>query len=369
MSILTLSNLGQSYGDYDVFLGLTASIPNDGKVGLVGPNGIGKTTLLRILAGLDTASAGSFHLAQGTRVGYLRQEAMDAFAERENTVHAEMLSVFADLRRQERELQAMQERMAEGDVSDELLAAYRALEAKVNEGVPRLFSLTPKAAFEIRPVEPFRAQSAAGGSYMSPSEDGSRPGIFYVNTYDLPSRKRWDSESLFLHEAIPGHHFQIALQQELTGLPKFRRFGGETAFAEGWGLYAESLGKELGVYTDPYQYFGRLQAELWRSIRLVVDTGLHAKGWTREQVIQYMLDNSATTETEAVAEAERYIAIPGQALAYKIGELKILELRQRAEQALGERFDIRGFHAEVLRDGAVPLSVLEAKIDRWITRQ
>ena len=250
-----------------------------------------------------------------------------------------------------------------------LLDGYNGLRGRTDARVPELFSLIPKSPFEIRPVEEFRAKSAAGGQYFPPSEDGTRPGIFYVNTYDLPSRKVWDMESLYLHEAIPGHHFQIALQQELAELPAFRRFGGETAFSEGWGLYAESLGKELGVYTDPYQYFGRLQAELWRSIRLVVDTGLHAKGWTREQVIQYMLDNSATTETEAVAEAERYIAIPGQALAYKIGELKILELRQRAEQALGERFDIRGFHAEVLRDGAVPLSVLEAKIDRWITRQ
>jgi uncharacterized protein (DUF885 family) len=249
---------------------------------------------------------------------------------------------------------------------EELLTAYRALEAKVNERVDELFSLKPKAPFEIRPVEPFRAQSAAGGSYMRPNEDGTRPGIFYVNTYDLPTRKRWDAESLFLHEAIPGHHFQIALQQELTGLPKFRRFGGETAFTEGWGLYAESLGKDLGVYTDPYQYFGRLQAELWRAIRLVVDTGLHSKGWTREQVIDYMKANSATSDTEATAETERYIAIAGQALAYKIGELRIKELRARAEAELGEKFDVRGFHAEVLQDGSVPLAVLEAKVDRWI---
>ena len=247
-----------------------------------------------------------------------------------------------------------------------LLDYYNGLRAKVEAGVPKLFSLTPKAPFEIRPVEAFRAASAAGGSYMTPSEDGSRPGIFYVNTHDLPARKVWDAESLFLHEAIPGHHFQLALQQELTGLPKFRRFGGETAFAEGWGLYAESLGRELGVYTDPYQYFGRLQNELWRAIRLVVDTGLHSKGWTREQVIEYMLANSAATNTDAVAEAERYIAIPGQALAYKIGELRMQELRKRATQALGERFDIREFHAEVLKDGSVPLAVLEAKIDRWI---
>ena len=247
-----------------------------------------------------------------------------------------------------------------------LLDAYNGLRAKVDAGVPALFSLLPKAGFEIRPVEPFRAASAAGGSYQGPSEDGTRPGIFYVNTHDLPSRKTWDMEALYLHEAIPGHHFQIALQQELTDLPKFRRFGGETAFSEGWGPYAESLGKDLGIYTDPYQYFGRLQAELWRAIRLVVDTGLHSKGWTREQVIEYMLTNSATTNTEAVSEAERYIAIPGQALAYKIGELKIKELRANAEKALGDKFDIRAFHAEVLRDGAVPLDVLEAKIGRWV---
>jgi len=249
---------------------------------------------------------------------------------------------------------------------DALLAHYRALEAKIGQKIPEQFSLIPKSPFEIRPVEPFRAQSMAGGQYYPPSEDGSRPGIFYVNTYDLPTRKTWDAEDLYLHEAIPGHHFQIALQQELTNLPAFRRFGGETAFAEGWGLYAESLGKDLGVYTDPYDYFGYLQNELWRAIRLVVDTGLHSKGWTREQVIKYMLANSAESETQSTAEAERYMAIPGQALAYKIGELKIQELRDRAERELGDRFDVREFHAEVLKDGAVPLSVLEAKIDRWI---
>ena len=257
----------------------------------------------------------------------------------------------------------------EFESEEALLTAYRALEAKVNERVDGLFSLKPKAPFEIRPVEAFRAQSAAGGSYMPPNQDGTRPGIFYVNTYDLPTRKTWDAESLYLHEAIPGHHFQIALQQELGGLPAFRRFGGETAFIEGWGLYAESLGKELGVYTDPYQHFGRLQAELWRAIRLVVDTGLHSKGWTREQVIEYMKANSATSDTEAVSETERYIAIAGQALAYKVGELKIQELRDRAESELGEKFDIRGFHAEVLQDGSVPLAVLEAKVDRWIAAQ
>jgi uncharacterized protein (DUF885 family) len=249
---------------------------------------------------------------------------------------------------------------------EELLKYYRGLEAKINEKVPTQFSLIPKSPFEIRPVEPFRAKSAAGGQYYPPSEDGTRPGIFYVNTYDLPSRKIWDAEDLYLHEAIPGHHFQIALQIELKDLPAFRRWSIQSAFAEGWGLYAESLGKELGVYTDPYSYFGYLQNELWRAIRLVTDTGLHSKGWSRDQVIAYMKENSAVSDTTAVAEAERYIAWPGQALAYKIGELKIKELRAKAEKELGAKFDIREFHAEVLKDGAVPLAVLEQKIDRWI---
>ncbi len=251
----------------------------------------------------------------------------------------------------------------------ELLDGYNGLRARVEEGAQRLFSLTPKAGFEIRPVEAFRAKSAAGGSYQRPSEDGSRPGIFYVNTYDLPSRKTWDMEDLFLHEAIPGHHFQLAIQQELTGIPAFRRFGSFTAFTEGWGLYAESLGRDLGVYTDPYQYFGYLQNELWRAIRLVVDTGLHSKQWTRQQVIDYMLANSAESETQAIAEAERYMAIPGQALAYKLGELRIQSLRARAQEVLGPRFDIKAFHTEVLKDGAVPLDVLEDKIERWIRSQ
>ena len=247
-----------------------------------------------------------------------------------------------------------------------LLDAYNALRVKVDAGVPKLFAVTPKAKFEIRPVEAFRAKSAAGGEYQGPSEDGSRPGIFYVNTFDLPTRKTWDAEDLFLHEAIPGHHFQIALQQELQGVPAFRRFGGQTAFIEGWGLYSESLGKDLGVYTDPYSYFGRLQGELWRAVRLVVDTGLHSKGWGRQQVLDYMFANSSVSEPDAVAEAERYIAWPGQALAYKIGQLKISELRTRAETQLGDKFDIREFHDQILKDGSLPLSVLDAKIDRWI---
>ena len=255
------------------------------------------------------------------------------------------------------------------ETEEELLEYYRALEDRIDAKIPEQYSLVPEAPFEIRAVEPFRAESAAGGQYYPPNDDGTRPGIFYVNTYDLPTRKSWDAESLYLHEAIPGHHFQIALQIELDDMPDFRRWGGENAFAEGWGLYAESQGKALGIYTDPYQYFGRLQNELWRAIRLVVDTGLHSKGWSREQVIDYMLENSAQSEVQAIAEAERYIAWPGQALGYKIGELKIQELRARAEAELGDKFDVRAFHAEVLKDGAVPLSVLEGKIDRWIAAQ
>ncbi|MEO6172029.1 MAG: DUF885 domain-containing protein [Arenimonas sp.] len=250
-----------------------------------------------------------------------------------------------------------------------LLDRFNALRVKIDQKIPEFFAVTPKAGFEIRPIEEFRAASSAGGEYQGPSEDGTRPGIFYVNTYDLPTRKTWDSEDLYLHEAIPGHHFQIAIQQELTNIPKFRRFGGDTAYVEGWALYTETMGKELGVFTDPYMYFGGLQGELWRAIRLVVDTGLHDKGWTRDQVIKYMRDNSAVSETDAIAEAERYMAIPGQALAYKVGQMKIRELRDRAENALGDKFDIRQFHDQILKDGSLPMSVLDAKIDRWIASQ
>jgi len=187
-----------------------------------------------------------------------------------------------------------------------------------------------------------------------------------VNTYDLPSRTTPGMETLFLHEAIPGHHFQIALAQENEALPNFLRFNGNTAFVEGWALYAESLGPELGMFTDPYQAFGSLDDEMLRAMRLVIDTGIHAKGWTREQAIRYMLDNSAQSETDARAEVERYIAIPGQALAYKVGALTIRRLRTEAEQTLGERFDPREFHAQVLDTGALPMAVLEAKIRDWI---
>jgi uncharacterized protein (DUF885 family) len=255
------------------------------------------------------------------------------------------------------------------DRREDLILGYVDVKNRVNPQLPRLFEILPNADYEVRAVEPFREKSAAGGQYQAASEDGSRPGIFYANAYDLRARPKWAMEALSLHEGNPGHHFQISIQREQKDLPKFRRFSGYTAYSEGWGLYAESLGPELGMYQDPYQYFGRLEAELWRAIRLVVDTGLHSKGWTREQVLEYMDANSSAAEARRVSETERYMAIPGQALAYKIGQRKISELRARAEQALGPRFDVRKFHTAVLIDGALPLDVLEAKTDRWIESQ
>jgi uncharacterized protein (DUF885 family) len=247
-----------------------------------------------------------------------------------------------------------------------LTEGYYAIGKRVDATLPRLFRTMPRTRLEIRPVPALTEKGAARGSYNSGTLDGSRPGVFYFNAYDLPSRTTPGMETLYLHEGAPGHHFQISLSQENASLPNFQRFGGPTAFTEGWGLYAETLGPELGVYTDPYQYFGYLDSQLFRAIRLVVDTGIHSKGWTRDRTIQYILDNSSRGRSNATAETERYIAIPGQALAYKIGQLKISELRARAEQALGPRFDIREFHDQVLMSGALPLAVLEGKIDRWI---
>jgi uncharacterized protein (DUF885 family) len=247
-----------------------------------------------------------------------------------------------------------------------LQQGYVAIGKRLDATLPSLFSTIPKTPLEIRPVPALTEKGAARGSYQSGTTDGSRPGVFYFNAYDLPSRTTPGMETLYLHEGAPGHHFQISLAQENEKLPSFMRFGGNTAYVEGWGLYAETLGKELGVYTDPYQYFGYLDSQLFRAIRLVVDTGIHSKGWTRDRTIQYILDNSSRGRSNATAETERYIAIPGQALAYKIGQMKISELRARAEKALGPRFDVREFHAQVLMTGALPLAVLEKKIDDWI---
>jgi uncharacterized protein (DUF885 family) len=247
-----------------------------------------------------------------------------------------------------------------------LQQGYVAIGRRVDAALPRLFRTRPRAPLEIRPVPALTEKGAARGSYQGGTPDGSRPGIFYFNAYDLPSRTTPGMETLYLHEGSPGHHFQISLAQENEALPSFQRFGGNTAYVEGWGLYAETLGRELGVYTDPYQYFGYLDSQLFRAIRLVVDTGIHSKGWTRDQTIQYILDNSSRGRSNATAETERYIAMPGQALAYKIGQLKISELRMRAEKALGPRFDLGEFHDQILLSGALPLAVLDRKIDDWI---
>jgi uncharacterized protein (DUF885 family) len=249
---------------------------------------------------------------------------------------------------------------------ESLTQRYYDIGKTVDAKLPAYFSTIPKSKLEIRPYEPFREKFEAGGSYSSGSPDGSRPGIFYFNAYDLPSRTTPGITTLYLHEGAPGHHFQISLAQENTDLPSFMRFGGNTAYVEGWALYAETLGYDMGLFTDPYQRFGTLSDEMLRAMRLVVDTGIHSKGWTREKAIQYMLANSDMGKTDATAEVERYIAIPTQALAYKIGALTIQRLRKKAEAELGPKFDIRAFHAQVLMTGSLPLPILEKKIDRWI---
>ncbi len=253
--------------------------------------------------------------------------------------------------------------------ADAMRDSFLAIDKRVAETVGRDFSLLPKAAIEVRPEPPYKEKGAAGGEYFPGTPDGSRKGVFFYNSYDLPARPTWGYETLFLHEGVPGHHFQVSLAQENEKLPPFQRFGGNTAYVEGWALYAESLGTELGMFTDPYQKYGTLNDEILRAMRLVVDTGLHAKGWSREQAIAYMLDNSAMGKTDATAEVERYIAIPSQALAYKIGQLTIRRLRTKAEAVLGPKFDVRAFHAQVLMSGALPMAVLEKKIDDWIASQ
>jgi uncharacterized protein (DUF885 family) len=249
---------------------------------------------------------------------------------------------------------------------DALTQGYYDIGKKIDAELPRYFSTMPKARLEIRPYEPFREKFEAGGSYQSGTPDGSRPGVFYFNAYDLPSRTTPGMTTLYLHEGAPGHHFQISLAQENEALPAFMRFGGNTAYVEGWALYAETLGYDMGFYKDPYQRFGTLSDEMLRAMRLVVDTGIHSKGWTRDQAISYMLSNSDMGRTDATAEVERYIAIPSQALAYKLGALTIQRLRTKAQTELGAKFDIRAFHDQVLGTGALPLAVLEQKIDRWI---
>ena len=250
--------------------------------------------------------------------------------------------------------------------AEDLLDGYRAICKKADPELTKLFGTLPRLSYGVKPIPDFQAPASPTAYYYSGSLIAGRPGYFWANTYKLNTRPKYEMEALSLHEAVPGHHLQISISQELEGVPEFRKHGGFTAFSEGWGLYAEKLGEEMGFYKDPYSKFGQLTYEMWRACRLVVDTGMHAFGWSRERAIKFVADNTAKTENDIVVEIDRYIAWPGQALAYKIGELRIIELRALAEEKLGEKFDIREFHDTVLGNGAVPLDILEQHVKDYI---
>ncbi len=250
-----------------------------------------------------------------------------------------------------------------------LLDAYRGYLTPMQAKLPSLFGRLPKAPFEVVPVPPYMEKTSATAYYQRGTADGSRPGRLFIDTYNATERNLDDVEAIAYHEGLPGHHLQVSISQELDGIPEFRKYSGYTAYGEGWGLYAEHLGKDVGLYQDPYSDYGRLEGDIWRAIRLVVDTGVHSKHWTRQQMVDYFHDHSAINETDVQSEVDRYIAWPSQALAYKIGQLKILELRDEAKKELGDKFDIRAFHDQVLDAGALPLDVLDERVTAWIANQ
>lgn len=361
---------------------------SEGRAALIGPYKAGFETVLTALAEVQSkadSDAGVWRLPQGEAYYNARLQLSTTTELTADQIHQIGLNEVARI---QREMEAVKTQIGftsslqdffallktdprfqypntpEG--KEQYLTDARAFVAQVMAVAPQWFSTLPKAALEVRAVEPFREATASIAFYNSPAPDGSRPGIYYVNLSDMTQVLKPQIEGISYHEGAPGHHFQIAYAQEIEGLPRFRRFGGYGAYAEGWGLYAERLGKEMGFYQDPYSDFGRLSTELWRAVRLVTDTGLHAKQWSREQAMDYFRQNSLLSERDIVKEVERYITNPGQATSYKIGELKIEELRDRARTALGDRFDIKDFHAVVLGSGSVPLDVLEDQVDGWI---
>lgn len=357
--VMINDKLVPKYKELDIFLRETY-LPAGREIDGIGalPNGMETYDYLIKLHTTTTMNANEIHELGLTEVGRITKE-MESIKEQLG-YNGDLKSFFNSLR--------AKEELMPFSTPEQVIESFNRIKERVNLRIDSLFQLTPKAGFNVRRTEAFR-EASASAEYTPGSKDAARPGIFYVPIPDASSYNIVHDEALFLHEAIPGHHFQLSLQQENRNLPEFLHPESMGVFVEGWALYSESLGKELGIYEDPYQYFGMLSMEMHRAIRLVVDTGLHAKGWTREEAIQYSLDNEAESEESIVAEVERYMATPGQALSYKIGQMKIRELRAMAEKALGTDFNIREFHSQVLNSGSLPLVLLEEKIEGWISRQ